>query len=93
MAQAGTECEGAAMTTLLLGLRSNELLKGRIRNVDATEDGVVFCIEDGRTRAAERSSREEPVAGRTCKRVPPLVKKAEHKRCENLVVFASLEWS
>lgn len=53
-AQAGDDGALGALTVLMLGIRSGELRKRKVRNLDATTNEVLFWIEDGKTQAAER---------------------------------------
>jgi len=64
MAQAGDDGALAALAVLLLGLRSGEIRKRRVRDLDPASDAVLLWIEDGKTDAATRHMEvPEPLAG------------------------------
>jgi integrase len=54
MAEQGDEGAVASLAVLLLGLRSGEIRKRKVRDVDVCDDRVLFWIEDGKTEAATR---------------------------------------
>ena len=54
----------AALSILMLGLRSSEILLRRVRDVDAGPDGVLLWIDFGKTEEAKRYMEvPEPLAG------------------------------
>jgi integrase len=48
----------AVLAAILLGVRSGEIVDRRVRDVDVTDDGVLFWIDEGKTDSAAR-----PLAG------------------------------
>lgn len=70
LAAEGDEGALATLAVLCLGIRSSELLKRRVRDVDVDRDGVLLWIDEGKTAAAVRHLEvPEPLAGLLAERV------------------------
>ncbi len=54
LAAEGDEGALAVLTAIMLGVRSSEIVERRIRDVDVTDDGVLFWIDEGKTESAAR---------------------------------------
>jgi integrase len=54
LAAKGDEGAMAALAVILLGLRSGEIRKCRVRDIDITADRVLLWVTEGKTAAAER---------------------------------------
>lgn len=55
LAQKGDEGALAAHMSLILGLRSGEVTKRKVGDVDVNEDGTLLWIDKGKSKAAERA--------------------------------------
>ena len=63
LCQGGDEGAVAVLAVLTLGLRSGEIRKRKVRDVDVAGDSVLLWIEDGKTHAATRHMEvPEPLA-------------------------------
>jgi integrase len=70
LADDGDDGALAVLTTLLLGLRSGEVVGRRVRDVDVTDEGVLFWIDEGKTDSAARQLEvAQPLAGLLAMRV------------------------
>jgi len=60
----------AALLVLMLGLRRNEVLLRKVRDVDVNPDGILLWIDEGKTAAATRYHEvPEPIGGLLAKLV------------------------
>ena len=64
LAEKGDDGALAVLTAVMLGVRAGEIVGRRVRDVDVTDNGVLFWIDDGKTESAARHLKvAEPLAG------------------------------